>query len=1001
MPNGRMQYAAQITAMLGPTNTGKTHYAIERMLGRASGVIGVPLRLLAREIYDKICAIKGAPACALVTGEEKIIPPHAQYFVTTTEAMPRGEIIAGRFASVCIDEVQLMAHRERGHIFTDRVLHCRGSEETLLLGADTARDLIRALVPKARHIHRERFSKLSYGGHKKFSQLPKRSVITAFSAPEIYALAELARRQFGGAALIMGGLSPRARNAQAALYQNGEVDYMIATDAIGMGLNLDASHVAFASLRKFDGTRRRYLAPNEIAQIAGRAGRFRTDGTFGTTGNCLPLDPDDIARIENHEFERLGRAEWRNAGLDFSSIEALQNSLAMPPPHRILRRIAPALDELSLERLLRLHDAGRAAKGENGVHRLWDVCQIPDFRSLGLEAHVRLLAEIIQNLSENGGRLTEDYLARNITRLDHEEGNTEILASRLAAIRTWTYLAYCGEWVSDTKRWTEEARRVEDRLSDALHEKLMQRYIDRRTSALLKGLGTKTDMTASIDENGSVETEGHTIGTLTGLWFTPDGNQEGPEAKAVNAAAVKTLGPEVDRRLIGIAASEHKLFRFNDLGQIVWNNYPVANLKPGSSMITPTAELIGGDLGKEILCTQAIERLGDFLRSEIAAQLAPLLALKEFAAAETTLPQARAFASILFENFGLIARRAHFQQLRALGDGEKAQLRGMGVHFGYFALFMPALLKQAPSRLLSLLFAFAWEKNFGGDKKPFLPANGMTSFPDDPAYSLSALNMAGFLRCGPRILRIDIAERLMRSISNSSRGRADGSFRITDRMTAETGTNLEIIEPVLESLGFSKSEIPLEGDDLYLAEQYAAFHTCRLQARAAERAKETEKEQNAASEQSVGSDDGQTVSATVPAQAPPAKFVWQLADGTNLKPELIPATRPLVIDGASHTVKVPNTITVWKRERGAKGGVTIRRDFTAPVRDPLSQARSTEGRQRKDRKNFPGGPKRKAGGKHKPQNKWSGGPKKSSAKTADPDSPFAALAALNLDKQGK
>ena len=380
-----MGFSPHITAVLGATNTGKTHYAVERMCARVSGVIGLPLRLLAREVYDKIVEIKGAPACALITGEEKIIPAHASYFVCTVEAMPMGDIRLGKFACVVIDEVQMVAHKERGHIFTDRLLHARGTEETLLLGADTVRSLIQSLVPKARYVTRERFSVLSYSGHTKLSRLPKRSVVVAFSAGEVYALAELMRRHYGGAALVMGGLSPRTRNAQAELYQSGEVDYLVATDAIGMGLNLDADHVAFASLRKFDGQRRRFLRASEMAQIAGRAGRFRTNGSFGTTGSCLPMDDDIVGRIENHSFEPLRFAEWRSTKLDFSSLETLQDSLAMPPIKPGLRRIAPAPDELALSRLLRVHDVRGYIRTEADVRTFWDVCQIPDFRNLGPE----------------------------------------------------------------------------------------------------------------------------------------------------------------------------------------------------------------------------------------------------------------------------------------------------------------------------------------------------------------------------------------------------------------------------------------------------------------------------------------------------------------------------------------------------------------------------------------------------------------------------------------
>jgi len=466
------QPRAHITAVLGATNTGKTHYAVERMLGRVTGVIGLPLRLLAREVYDRVVAEKGAPSCALITGEEKIVPTHARYFVCTVEAMPMDDIKAGKFASVVIDEVQMMAHPERGHIFTDRLLHARGTEETLFLGADTARPIIETPVPEARYVNRERFSVLTYAGHQKLTRLPKRTVVVAFSAGEVYSIAELIRRQYGGVALVMGGLSPRTRNAQAALYQSGEVDYMVATDAIGMGLNLDVDHVAFASLRKFDGQRRRFLRASEIAQIAGRAGRFRSNGTFGTTAQSLPLDDDYVVRIENHHFEPLRSAEWRSTNLNFNSADALLDSLAALPPQTRLRRIAPAVDELALNRLLNIHEIKDRLATQKDVKTLWDICQIPDFRNLGPEAHARLLSDIYENISSNKGIISDAY---------YIEGNTEILSSRLSSIRTWTYIAHKHVWVENSKSWIERTRQIEDSLSDALlcgssHKRIVKGY---------------------------------------------------------------------------------------------------------------------------------------------------------------------------------------------------------------------------------------------------------------------------------------------------------------------------------------------------------------------------------------------------------------------------------------------------------------------------------------------------------------------------------------------
>lgn len=611
------QMPAHITAVLGSTNTGKTHYAVERMLARASGVIGLPLRLLAREIYDRVVAEKGKQACALITGEEKIVPPYANYFVCTTEAMPMLDIQAGKFASVAIDEVQMVEHKERGHVFTDRLLNARGTEETLMLGAETVRPIIEALVPKARFVNRERFSVLSYSGHTKLTRLPKRSVIVAFSADEVYAIAELVRRNYGGAALVMGGLSPRTRNAQAELYQSGEVDYMVATDAIGMGLNLDADHVAFASLRKFDGQKKRFLRASELAQIAGRAGRFRRDGSFGTTGQCLPLDDDIVARIENHDFAPLRYAEWRHTDLDFSSADTLLNSLATPPPNKMLRRVAPVPDEIALERLLKHDEVTRYLVRPSDIDQLWQVCQIPDFRNLGPEAHARLLEDIFITLNENDGQFPNDYLERNIKRLEIIEGGTDILSSRLSSIRTWTYIAHKPAWVKNCNDWINRTRQVEDNLSDALHEKLVLRFVDRRTSALLKGIGANTRMDATVTEAGEVIAEGHTIGHLEGLLFVPDATTTDVEAKTLQKTALLSLAPEIDRRLTQISGCNQDAFKLSDGGEILWDSSPIAKLIAGNELLKPRLELVGGKLGNPVLCDLAIGRVRDFLTNEI------------------------------------------------------------------------------------------------------------------------------------------------------------------------------------------------------------------------------------------------------------------------------------------------------------------------------------------------------------------------------------------------
>ena len=508
----------RLVAVLGPTNTGKTHLAVERMLGHASGMIGLPLRLLAREIYDRIVKVRGPRAVALITGEEKIVPPRATYFVCTVEAMP----LSREVEFLAVDEIQLCADPTRGHVFTQRLLHARGTRETMLLGASTAGPLIRRLLPRCEIETRERFSALTYAGSKKLTRLPRRTAVVAFSAENVYAIAELIRRQRGGAAVVMGSLSPRTRNAQVALYQNGEVDFLVATDAIGMGLNMDVDHVAFAGLRKFDGKKTRWLSPQEIGQIAGRAGRFKKDGTFGVTGEAPEIDEDLVEAVEEHRFDPLDAANWRNARLDFSSLPGLQRSLALPPNEPGLKLAAEAVDELTLRHLSNDPDVVERARDPARLNRLWEVCQTPDFRKTTLDEHLRLAKTLYDHLSRGtAGRVPADWMAEQFKAVDRPDGEIDVLAQRLAAVRTLAYVSNRPDWLNDAQHWQARTRQLEDRLSDTLHEKLMQRFIDRRTSALLRGLNLREDTLAGVGHDGEVTIEGHTVGRLDGRALHP------------------------------------------------------------------------------------------------------------------------------------------------------------------------------------------------------------------------------------------------------------------------------------------------------------------------------------------------------------------------------------------------------------------------------------------------------------------------------------------------
>ncbi|MEL6662964.1 MAG: helicase-related protein, partial [Pseudomonadota bacterium] len=561
-----------LKAVLGPTNTGKTHYALERMMGHATGMIGLPLRLLAREVYDRVVAAKGEANCALITGEERICPKTARYFVCTVESMPVKQQPVDFMA---IDEIQLAEDRDRGHVFTDRILNARGRSETLLLGSDTMRPILRALDLSVETDVRERFSELGYGGKVKVTKLPKRTAVVAFSADEVYAIAELLRRKKGGAAVVMGALSPRTRNAQVALYQNGDVDYLVATDAIGMGLNLDVDMIAFAGRTKFDGRRHRALSAAECGQIAGRAGRFRSEGTFVETGDCPEFDEEMVHAITNHSFDPVDELQWRNADLDFRSIKTLIASLARPSGRPELRQNPDALDEWVLRRMAEDEMIGPDVRGERKIRRLWDLARLPDFRKAGHDGHGRLVLGLAETLADPDARLGDAAMAKRLEALSHPRGDIANLQQRLAAIRTWTYAAHREDWLENPGHWREKTRDIEDALSDALHEALTARFVDKRTTALLAGMQKDDALVSEIDTSGEVSVEGHVVGRLHGLTFEPASSARTLEGKAVRGAAVQALRPILNQRLKDIAAASDATFQLSDAGAIIYGGAAV------------------------------------------------------------------------------------------------------------------------------------------------------------------------------------------------------------------------------------------------------------------------------------------------------------------------------------------------------------------------------------------------------------------------------------------
>ncbi len=755
-----MTARARIKAVLGPTNTGKTYLAIERMLGHASGMIGLPLRLLAREVYDRVVAAKGEALAALITGEEKIVPETARYFVCTVEAMPLN--LAVEFLAV--DEIQVARDLDRGHVFTDRILHARGFGETMLLGADTMRPMIKKLLPDAEITHRERMSTLAYAGPKKITKLPKRSAVVAFSADEVYAIAELLRRHRGGAAVVMGALSPRTRNAQVELYQSGEVDFLVATDAIGMGLNMDVDHVAFASRRKFDGHSWRDLRPDEIAQIAGRAGRFTRDGQFGETGECEPFDEEIVERVEAHEFETIEAVQWRNAELKFDSIGALIASLEKPPHRSGLLRVRGTDDELVLRRILDDSDLMDRVRGPDDVRRLWEACQLPDFRKVSKDEHVQLALRIANYIVTAKGRVPSQWIAAEIEKLDRTAGDLDVLQARLAHIRTWTYAASRADWLQDADDWRMKTREVEDKLSDALHDALTQRFIDRRTSALLKGLKREDALLAGITEEGEVTVEGHYVGRLEGLEFKPDPRtSSGLEGRAVRNSALRALRPELSRRLAEIAQAADEAITLGRDGRVHLNRAAVAKLTQGAPVLKPRLELIGGEQASELERNAARERLELWLAQLVANDLRPLVALENAWRDGRLPPDARGLAFRLIENAGALDRAA--EDLDHISEGGAAALRRHGVRLGVHTIFLPALVKPRAAHTLALL----WRAAHPNEAQPiFLARPGALSAPLEDRREWGECAAAGYRACGRIAIRLDLVEKLAEALESET-----------------------------------------------------------------------------------------------------------------------------------------------------------------------------------------------------------------------------------------
>ncbi|TPG41053.1 helicase [Sphingomonas koreensis] len=780
-----------VTAVLGPTNTGKTHLAVERMCAHSSGMIGFPLRLLAREVYDRVVAIKGANRVALITGEEKILPPDARWFPCTAESMPTDRDVS----FVALDEAQLSADPERGHVFTDRLLRARGRDETMILGSEALRPIIRALIPDAEIISRPRFSTLSYAGATKISRLPKRSAIVAFSAEEVYAVAEMLRRLRGGAAVVMGALSPRTRNAQVAMFQAGEVDYLVATDAIGMGLNMDVAHVAFASLRKFDGHRRRRLTTPEMAQIAGRAGRHQRDGTFGALVAEGPgaFTPEEILAIEEHRFPALDIVYWREGEPDCASIDALIASLEAKPDHPRLRAAPEAVDLAVLKRLAEEGWVRDRARGPRMVARLWAACGLPDFRKLGIDPHARFVSRLFGHLSEGAGHVPHEWFAAEIARLDSVQGDVETIAGRIASARSWAYIAQRADWLADPAHWAARTQAIEERLSDALHAALTQRFVDKRTTLLMRRIGADVAaLPVTIDADGAVLVEDQPIGRLDGFRFTVAPEARHGDKKMLLAAAEKRLGGERARRGAALAEADDAALSLDatpgGAPAIVWNGVRVAALTAGGSLATPRIAL---DRSLDCLTRPLAARIGERLATWLAAQLArhaPVLGRLDALARDPGVSAAlRAVAAALADRGAMLPRGEIGAPIDQLDPGERKRLRQIGVTIGSLDLFDPRLLKPTPA---------AW-------REAVLAARAgvpIVAPPPPGATVLPRQRIAGFRAIGGQAVRIDLVERIARAAHDARQGKAP--FAPDPALATSMGLAPATIERLMADLGF-------------------------------------------------------------------------------------------------------------------------------------------------------------------------------------------------------
>jgi len=769
----------KITAVLGPTNTGKTFLAIETMLSFDSGMIGFPLRLLAREVYDKIIKKINPSKVALITGEEKIIPANAKYYLCTAESMP----IDKNLEFVGIDEIQMCADHERGHVFTDRLLNLRGEKLTMLMGSNTIKNIIIKLDEDTEFINKERLSKLAYVGHKKISRIDRKTAIIAFSAEEVYAIAELVRRQKGGAAIVMGSLSPKTRNAQVELYQSGDVDFLVATDAIGMGINMDLENVYFSNLKKFDGKKLRRLNLSEIGQIAGRAGRYLSDGNFGITGDCKEVNAEEVELLENHKFEEIRTLIWRNSNLNFNNASSLIKSLEEKPNKDWLKRVHECEDEKVLKYFLKDLHTHKISENHEVLSLLWECCQIPDFVKKNYGHHLEVVSKVFSFLSGKEKKITNSYMKQQLSVLNKLEGNVDSLSNRIANVRTWSYVSNKANWVENQDYWIERTKSLEDKLSDRLHEELTKSFIDKRASILARGL--KQDMTfnTEIIEDDKVIINNQFIGKLKGLKLELDLKVDtlDTDIKSLKKAARQNIGPELNKRIKQII--DTSLLEIKDDFKIYWGKFPIAKLLPGKDYLDPELSLIIDDIVETAEQKKLQEYLEKWLKEKIEFILKSLVDLRSLKESNSSI---RALAFQLYENNGVLKRDKVSEYLKKLGQDERKILRNLGVKFGRYHVFLFKLLKPEAVSLRILLWKNYHQKSF--NLKP--PTFGLNFLEDKDHKNKNFMLLCGFENFDKYFVRIDILERLFVQIININ---PDGK------------TKVKLVPEMLNLLGCSKN----------------------------------------------------------------------------------------------------------------------------------------------------------------------------------------------------